>query len=128
MGAELAVIASSPPGAESHLGGFNDVVVLEVHLPPEDQAKWVVMGRVAIWNKDEDAQDATAKLIRGKDDVLDEVLVRIGGDDQLGACFYVQAGFRPGGQETVSLACNSYTAQAYSASLIVFKVDDIDVQ
>jgi hypothetical protein len=122
MGADRAVTASTPGKAD--LKHFNDEIVAKMELV--DEGRWILMGRVALRNGDEDSQFGTAKLVHDANVAIDKLTINVRGYATV--IFFLQAGLIVSGREVVTVECNTYYGDASAGSLIAFKVDNIENQ
>lgn len=110
------------------VNSFKDVTMVSVRAPAE-KGKFVIFGRVALWNLDEDPQAAFARLTTQNGVPLDRVDVRLGGysdaDTQVLSLQGVLVLPDKRSNDIIELRCGSYSARAFDASIVVLQVDDL---
>jgi hypothetical protein len=122
------LITTGQGGATLH--NFNDEVIVRVRLPPVKIGVWLLMGRVLIFNTDNDAQWASARLTTDDGATkLDEVdPVRIDGWFSQAMSLQAVLSERLGDEPIVDLRCSTYSGIASDGSLFALLVDDLESQ
>ena len=123
------LIATTGQGGAA-LHNFNDEVIVRMHLPPVKIGVWLLMGRVLIFNIDNDAQSVSARLTTDDGATkLDEVdPIRIDGWISQVVSLQGVLSQHLGDAPIVDLRCSTYDGIASNGSLFALLVDDLESQ
>jgi hypothetical protein len=123
-----AYARSNPGSVEIH--NNTAISILDLTIPEAKAGRWVIFGRVGIYNYSGDRNEATARITTddgsGGRTVLDHIELQVLGGDSV--CASLQAILvlpSQGETNNIDIRCGTWNGKAFQARLIAIEVDEI---